>query len=86
MTKRFPQGKTVVVDKEKFDAVLARVPAAKPTPRTKIKSGGKRGPETPILTKWRGLILILEAVLRCPLRHCAQMTVPRRSRTGKPAS
>jgi len=39
------------VDKVKFDALLKRVIAAKPVPRTSIKATGKRGPKTPILAK-----------------------------------
>jgi hypothetical protein len=36
------------VEKEKFDAALAKLLRAKPQPRKKIKTKGKRGPKTPI--------------------------------------
>jgi len=39
------------VEKEKFDAALAKLLKAKPEPRKKIKTEGKHGPKTPILAK-----------------------------------
>lgn len=39
------------VEKEKFDSALAKLLKAKPQPRGKIKTQGKRGPKTPILAK-----------------------------------
>jgi hypothetical protein len=41
--------KRVVVEKSKFDSLLASILKTKPKPREKIKSRGKRGPKTPIL-------------------------------------
>jgi hypothetical protein len=37
------------VEKEKFDSLLRKLLKAKPEPRKKIKTKGKRGPKTPIL-------------------------------------
>jgi hypothetical protein len=39
------------VEKEKFDLLLGKLLKAKPEPRKKIKTQGRRGPKTPILTK-----------------------------------
>ena len=39
------------VEKEKFDAVLGKMLKAKPEPRQKIKTEGRKGPKTPILAK-----------------------------------
>jgi len=39
------------VDKGKFDAVLSKLIKAKPEPRKKIKTQGRRGPKKPILRK-----------------------------------
>jgi hypothetical protein len=39
------------VDKAKFDSLLSKVLRTKPTPRDKIKTSGKNGPKTPILSK-----------------------------------
>jgi hypothetical protein len=39
------------VEKEKFDSLLGKLLKAKPEPRKKIKTQGKRGPKTPILGK-----------------------------------
>ena len=36
---------------EKFDDLLAKLIKAKPEPRKKIKTQGKRGPKTPILSR-----------------------------------
>ena len=41
----------VKVEKIKFDNALAKLLRAKPQPRKKIKTQGKRGPRTPILSK-----------------------------------
>jgi hypothetical protein len=38
-------------EKEKFDAVLQRLLSAKPKPRSKIKTNGKRGSKQPLLKK-----------------------------------
>jgi len=38
------------VEKEKFDALLQKLIKAKPEPRKKIKTKGKRGPKKPILS------------------------------------
>jgi hypothetical protein len=38
------------VEKEKFDSLLAKLIAAKPEPRKKIKTKGKHSPKTPILS------------------------------------
>jgi hypothetical protein len=38
-------------NKEKFDALLGKLLKAKPEPRKKIKTQGKRGPKTPILSR-----------------------------------
>jgi hypothetical protein len=38
------------VSKEKFDAVLGKLIAAKPEPRKKIKTQGKSGSKAPILS------------------------------------
>jgi hypothetical protein len=37
------------VEKQKFDDALTKLLRAKPQPRKKIKTKGKRGPKTPIL-------------------------------------
>ena len=42
--------KTMKVDKQKFDNALAKLLSAKPQPRKKIKTQGKRGPKTPIIS------------------------------------
>jgi len=39
------------VEKEKFDSLLGKLLKAKPEPRKKIKTKGRRGPKTPILAK-----------------------------------
>jgi hypothetical protein len=39
------------VEKEKFDKLLGTLLKAKPEPRKKIKTQGRRGPKTPIITK-----------------------------------
>jgi hypothetical protein len=39
------------VEKRKFDMALAKMLRAKPEPRKKIKTPGRRGPKTPILAK-----------------------------------
>jgi hypothetical protein len=39
------------VEKEKFDSVLGKLLKAKPEPRKKIKTQGRKGPKTPILAK-----------------------------------
>jgi len=37
------------VEKQKFDTLLGKVLIAKPAPRKKIKTPGKRGPKKPII-------------------------------------
>jgi len=37
------------VEKEKFDSLLGKLLKAKPEPRKKIKTQGKRGPKTSII-------------------------------------
>lgn len=37
------------VEKKKFDTMLGKLLNAKPEPRQKIKTKGRRGPKTPIL-------------------------------------
>jgi hypothetical protein len=39
------------VEKQKFDDVLAKLLKAKPEPRKKIKTTGRRGSKAPILSK-----------------------------------
>ena len=39
------------VEKQKFDDALAKLLRAKPEPRKKIKTQGKHGPKTPILSR-----------------------------------
>ncbi len=39
------------VQKDKFDALLSKLIKAKPEPRKKIKTRGKRGSKLPILAK-----------------------------------
>ncbi len=39
------------VEKRKFDQALKKMLRAKPEPRKKIKTQGRRGPKTPILAK-----------------------------------
>ncbi len=39
------------VEKRKFDNALTKLLRAKPEPRKKIKTPGRRGPKTPILAK-----------------------------------
>jgi len=39
------------VEKRKFDDALTKLLRAKPEPRKKIKTQGRRGPKTPILAK-----------------------------------
>ena len=39
------------VEKRKFDHALTKMLRAKPEPRKKIKTPGRRGPKTPILAK-----------------------------------
>ena len=43
--------KKIVVEKEKFDAALSALLKAKPIPRTKIITRGRRGPKAPIFQK-----------------------------------
>jgi len=43
--------KKIVVEKEKFDAVLSALLKSKPIERKTIKTAGKRGARTPILQK-----------------------------------
>lgn len=43
--------RSMKVEKEKFDSLLGKLLKAKPEPRKKIKTLGKRGPKTPILAK-----------------------------------
>jgi hypothetical protein len=38
------------VEKDKFDAALAKLLKAKPTPKKDIKTKGKRGSKKPIIT------------------------------------
>jgi len=38
------------VEKQKFDDAPAKLLRAKPQPRKKIKTQGRRGPKTPILS------------------------------------
>jgi hypothetical protein len=38
------------VEKEKFDSLLGKLLKAKPKPRKKIKTQGRRGSKKPILT------------------------------------
>jgi len=42
--------KLMKVEKKKFDNVLDKLLRAKPEPRKQIKTQGKRGPKTPILS------------------------------------
>jgi hypothetical protein len=39
------------VEKEKFDSALAKLLKAKPEPRKKIKTQGRKGSKAPILAK-----------------------------------
>jgi len=39
------------VDKNKFDALLGKLLKAKPEPRKKIKTEGRKGSKSPILAK-----------------------------------
>lgn len=39
------------VGKKKFDTILVKLLKAKPEPRKKIKTKGRRGPKTPILSR-----------------------------------
>ncbi len=41
----------VIVEKASFDSLLGKLLKAKPAPRKKIKTQGKRGLKTPILSK-----------------------------------
>lgn len=43
--------KKILVEKEKFDAVLSALLNSKPIERKKIKTSGKRGPKTPLFPK-----------------------------------
>lgn len=43
--------KRILVEKDKFDAVLKALLDTKPIERKKIKTSGKRGPKTPIFQK-----------------------------------
>jgi len=38
---------SIEVEKEKFEALLGKLPKAKPGPRKKIKTKGRRGPKAP---------------------------------------
>ena len=42
--------RSMKVEKEKFDSLLGKLLKAKPEPRKKIKTQGKRGPKKPILS------------------------------------
>ena len=46
-----PVRKKLLVEKEKFDALLGRLLKAKPQPRKEIKTQGRKGSKTPILAK-----------------------------------
>jgi hypothetical protein len=39
------------VEKAKFDSLLGKLLGAKPEPRKKIKTKGRKGPKTPILSR-----------------------------------
>jgi hypothetical protein len=39
------------IEKEKFDALLSKLIKAKPEPRKKIETEGKRGSKKPILSR-----------------------------------
>jgi hypothetical protein len=39
------------VEKDKFDSLLGKLLKAKPEPRKKIKTKGRKGPKSPILAK-----------------------------------
>jgi hypothetical protein len=39
------------VEKQKFDSLLGKLLKAKPAPREKIKTKGKRGPRKPIISQ-----------------------------------
>jgi hypothetical protein len=43
--------KKIVVEKEKFDAVLAALLKSKPIERSQIKTSGKRGSKAPLFQK-----------------------------------
>jgi len=43
--------KKIVVEKEKFDAVLSALLRAKPVERKSIKTSGKRGSKAPLFQK-----------------------------------
>lgn len=43
--------KKIVVEKKKFDAVLAALLNHKPIERSKVKTFGKRGPRTPLFQR-----------------------------------
>jgi hypothetical protein len=43
--------KKIVVEKEKFDAVMSALLKSKPISRKEIKTAGKHGTRTPILQK-----------------------------------
>jgi hypothetical protein len=43
--------KRLIVKKDKFDEVLSKLLSAKPEPRKKIKTTGRRGSKAPILSK-----------------------------------
>jgi hypothetical protein len=42
-------GAPVKVEKQKFDTILVKLLKAKPEPRKKIKTQGRKGSKTPIL-------------------------------------
>jgi hypothetical protein len=44
-------GLKMKVEKPKFDTLLGKVPHTKPEPRKAIKTPGRKGPKTPILSK-----------------------------------
>jgi hypothetical protein len=44
-------GKKIIVEKEKFDAVLSALLKSKPIERKKIKTSGRRGSKTPLFQK-----------------------------------
>lgn len=43
--------KRIVVEKEKFDAVMSALLKSKPIERAKIKTTGKRGSKSPLFQK-----------------------------------
>jgi len=41
----------IVVEKEKFDAVLSQLLRTKPIPMKKVKTQGRKGPKAPLFQK-----------------------------------